>query len=132
MKRERIVVMAAAACLSFGSTMNGVVVGAGTAQAMPNSSGHDFIYPKGVCTNEACANQWCRACRCHAAPAAPIIRSIRTGTWASATTSWSDTKVQTRRPGSKGPPKSLRASSRETPGGGPGPCNGQPICLPGL
>ncbi len=26
---------------------------------MPNSSGHDFVYPEGVCTNEACANQWC-------------------------------------------------------------------------
>lgn len=29
------------------------------AVAMPNSSGSDFIYPKGVCTNEACADQWC-------------------------------------------------------------------------
>jgi hypothetical protein len=49
MKREHIVVMAAAVGLSFGSGVVGVAVGAGAAQAMPNSSGSDFIYPKGVC-----------------------------------------------------------------------------------
>jgi hypothetical protein len=49
MKREHIVVMAAAVSLSFGSGVVAVAVGAGAAQAMPNSSGSDFIYPKGVC-----------------------------------------------------------------------------------
>jgi hypothetical protein len=23
------------------------------------SSGKDFIYPKGMCSNQACSNQWC-------------------------------------------------------------------------
>jgi len=57
-KHERIVVMAAA-CLSVRWGVVGVAEGAGVAQAMPNSSGKDFIYPKGVCTNQACASQWC-------------------------------------------------------------------------
>ena len=89
MKREHIVVMAAAVGLSFGSGVVAVAVGAGAAQAMPNSSGSDFIYPKGArisSIRKGCAPtrpvpiSGAPACRCHAAPTAPVTRSIPTGT----------------------------------------------------
>jgi hypothetical protein len=131
MKREHILVMAAAVGLSFGSGVVGVAVGAGGAQAKPNSSGSDFIYPKGVCTNEACADQWCPGMPlpcgsdCTGHPQYPnwdmsVCHDFMVG--------YND---QTRRPGSKGSPKSLRASLRETPGGARALATGRPSACRG-
>ena len=132
MKRERIVVMAAAACLSFGSVMTGAVMDARVAQAMPNSSGHDFIYPKGVCTNEACANQWCPGmplpcgADCTGHPRYPnwdmgVCHDFMVGY-----------KTPDSKPWFQGTTQVAPGILEGDPGWGPGPCNGQPICLPGL
>ena len=131
-KRERIMVMAAAACLSLGWVVIGMAEGAGAAQAMPNSSCRDFIYPKGVCTNEACANQWCPGMplpcgtNCGAGAAYPnwdmnVCHDFMVGYKTPNSAPWFANTVQIA-------PGILEGD----PGWGPGPCMGQPICLPGL
>ena len=137
MKRERIMVLTAAACLSLGCGVVGVAMGAGAAQAMPNSSGRDFIYPKGLCTNEACANQWC--------PGMPLPCGTNCGAGAvypgTIYPNWDMSVCHDFMVGTKGPnPKPWFANTVQIapgilegdPGWGPGPCMGQPICLPGL
>jgi hypothetical protein len=112
--------------------MTGVVVGSGAAQAMPNSSGHDFIYPKGVCTNEACANQWCPGmplpcgADCTGHPQYPnwdmgVCHDFMVGY-----------KTPNSKPWFQGTTQVAPGILEGDPGWGPGPCNGQPICLPGL
>jgi hypothetical protein len=115
-KRERIVVMAAAACLSVGWGVVGVAEGAGAAQAMSNSSGKDFIYPKGVCTDQACSNQWCPG------------MLLPCGSDCTGHPQYSGWDM---RPGSNRPPKSVQASSKETPGGARARATGRPSAYRG-
>ncbi len=99
---------------------------------MPNSSGRDFIYPKGLCTNEACANQWCPGMplpcgtACTTNPVYPnwdmsVCHEFMVGYKSPHSAPWFANTVQIA-PG----------ILERDPGWGPGPCNGQPICLPGL
>jgi hypothetical protein len=80
MKREHIVVMAAAVGLSFGSGVVGVAVGAGAAQAMPTHPARISSIRKGCAPTRPAPISGAPACRCHAAPTAPVTRSIPTGT----------------------------------------------------
>jgi hypothetical protein len=136
-KRERILAIAATAGLSVLCWVAGAVEGATAAQAMPNSSGRDFIYPKAVCTNEACSNQWCPGMplpcgtNCGAGAVYPgtvypkwdmsVCHDFMIGNKGPGTPPWFDQDVQVA-------PMILEGD----PGWGPGPCLGQPICLPGL
>ncbi len=137
MKRERIMVLTAAPCLSLGCGVVGLAMGAGPAQAMPNSSGRDFIYPKGMCTNEACANQWC--------PGMPLPCGTNCGAGAvypgTIYPTWDMSVCHDFMVGTKGPNSAPWFANtvqiapgilEGDPGWGPGPCMGQPICLPGL
>jgi hypothetical protein len=132
MKRERILAIAATAGLSAVCWVAGAVEGAAAAQAMPNSSGRDFIYPKAVCTNEACSNQWCPGMplpcgtNCGAGAVYPnwdmsVCHDFMIGTKGPHSAPWFDQDIQIA-------PMILEGD----PGWGPGPCMGQPICLPGL